>query len=121
MPVLDVGGVYFRTSWETLRASDSFFSGLASCACNEEDTVFIDRDPTHFRVVLNFLRGCAELPPDKTSLRELRAEAEFYCLDRLASAVDEKLRTDRPKDGVQLMADLVDVVGNIARVIGHTS
>ena len=52
---LNVGGVFFATSRDTLRESDSFFSGLVQNECCHE--YFVDRDPTHFRHVLNWLRG----------------------------------------------------------------
>lgn len=41
--------------------------------------VFIDRDPRHFGLVLNFLRdGACMLPPDVGGRRELLQEADFY-------------------------------------------
>lgn len=41
--------------------------------------VFIDRDPKHFGVILNFLRdGFAVLPRDEQALREIMVEAAYY-------------------------------------------
>ena len=52
----------------------------------------ICRDPKHFPTVLNFLRdGSAVLPLDPTELRELRAEAQFYNLERLAEVIDSAI------------------------------
>jgi len=74
---LNVGGVYFTTLRATLAQSDSFFAGLVASG---QDEVFIDRDPTHFRHILNWLRGVRYLPDDENVLRELRYEAEYYAL-----------------------------------------
>ena len=71
---LNVGGVFFATSRDTLRESDSFFSGLVQNECCHE--YFVDRDPTHFRHVLNWLRT----PDDEAILRELWWEADYYAL-----------------------------------------
>ena len=41
--------------------------------------VFVDRDPKHFRLILNFLRdGTAALPSDPIELQEIKQEAEFF-------------------------------------------
>jgi len=76
---LNVGGVYFVTRRETLARSSSFFSGLVDShsQCTE---LFVDRDPTHFRHVLNWIRGVRFLPDDETTLRELSWEADYYAL-----------------------------------------
>ena len=121
MPILDVGGVLYRTSWSTLESTESFFSGLAAqCFRLEDEVVFIDRDPTHFRLILNFLRGGVVMPTDARSLHELRIEADFYCLPQLVSTIDEKLApTTRPgdRDTDELLADLVDAVRGVARAV----
>ena len=41
--------------------------------------VFIDRDPKHFRIILNYLRdGTCALPADEAGILELLQEVEFY-------------------------------------------
>lgn len=41
--------------------------------------LFIDRDPTYFKYVLNYLRnGIVDLPPERYALNALLREAEFY-------------------------------------------
>ena len=48
---------------------------------------FIDRDPKHFGVILNWLRdGTAVLPDGDAAVDELLQEAEFYQLRGLAAA-----------------------------------
>ena len=45
----------------------------------EDDTFFIDRDGTHSRFILNYLRRAGELvlPEGATCHKELEAEAKF--------------------------------------------
>ena len=41
--------------------------------------IFVDRDPKHFGVILNYLRdGFAVLPRDEQALREIMVEAAYY-------------------------------------------
>ena len=48
------------------------------CLCLQGRT-FIDRDPAHFGLILNFLRdGTCVLPTTAQGLQELLQEAEFY-------------------------------------------
>ncbi len=45
--------------------------------------LFIDRDPQHFGLILNYLRdGFAVLPRDEAALREIMIEASFYQVGR---------------------------------------
>ena len=59
---LNVGGVVFATTRGTLQnGADSFFTALVNDAHTHaydeaSGAIFIDRDPTHFRHVLNYLR-----------------------------------------------------------------
>ena len=92
---LNVGGVCFATSVETLRSKKGFFRTLSQRA-SSDDAVFVDRDPTHFRHVLNFLRGVRHLPDDVSALKELAWEADFYGLEELYSSIVERLEAPRP-------------------------
>ncbi|KAM4694024.1 BTB/POZ domain-containing protein KCTD3 isoform 2-T2 [Discoglossus pictus] len=79
---LNVGGTRFSTSKQTLMwIPDSFFSSLLSGRIStlrdETGAIFIDRDPTAFAPILNFLRT-KELDLRGVSLNVLRHEAEFY-------------------------------------------
>ncbi|GFN80444.1 BTB/POZ domain-containing protein kctd21 [Plakobranchus ocellatus] len=94
---LDIGGNQFTTSLLTLtKDPDSMlaamFSGRHQLKTEGDGSYFIDRDGTHFRYLLNYLRdGCIKegtLPQNETMWRELRTEAEFYQL----SGLDEYLR-----------------------------
>ena len=59
---LNVGGHYFTTSLQTLtKDPDSMlaamFSGKFEMRPSEDGAFFIDRDGTHFRFILNYLRS----------------------------------------------------------------
>ncbi|KAG8448767.1 hypothetical protein GDO86_015723 [Hymenochirus boettgeri] len=79
---LNVGGKRFSTSRQTLTwASESFFSSLLSGRIptlkDETGAIFIDRDPTVFAPILNFLRT-KELDTRGMNSSVLLHEAEFY-------------------------------------------
>ena len=65
------------------------FSGNYNCRKDAEGRYFIDRDGTHFRYILNFLRdGTFNFPP---ALRdELLAEARFYQIVELIAYLEGK-------------------------------
>ena len=81
---LNVGGSYFTTSLQTLTKDPksmlaAMFSGKFETKPCEDGAFFIDRDGTHFRFILNYLRnGKLTLPEGATFLKELEEEAEFY-------------------------------------------
>jgi hypothetical protein len=79
---LNVGGDKFTTSKQTLRSiPETFFTSLLSGRIpllrDGDGSIFIDRDPKLFQVILNFLRT-KELDTRDVDLRLLRLEAEFY-------------------------------------------
>ena len=82
----NVGGTLFETRRGTLATNNSFISEFGSR--DEDETIFIDRDPTHFRHILNFLRGTFTHPATRLEIAELSHEARFYALDILV----EKLK-----------------------------
>ncbi|CAL2048817.1 unnamed protein product [Caenorhabditis brenneri] len=55
-------------------------------------SIYIQRDPKHFRLILNFLRhGSVRVPGSKKLIEEIREEAEFYLLFELIDLCDAKL------------------------------
>ena len=100
--VLRIGGKDFPTSMVTLRADPTSLLAVMLTAkspfrpCAKKH-FYLDRDPTHFRYILNYLRGGAHiesttLPNDERSLMELLVEARFYMCERLQEIVLAKLR-----------------------------
>ena len=82
--MLNVGGQYFTTTLQTLTKDKgsmlhAMFSGRFYSKPAEDGSYFIDRDGTHFRYILNYLRtGRLLLPKDELVREELLEEAEFY-------------------------------------------
>ena len=89
---LNVGGQHFTTSVQTLTKDPNsmlaaMFSGRFDMKPSEDGSFFIDRDGTHFRFILNFLRtGKLTLPEGATFTKELEEEAEFYQIQGLIDA-----------------------------------
>ena len=117
--VVNVGGVCFLTTESTLSSSPYFRSLLRSYddstttaasgdAC---PTLFIDRDPTHFRHVLNSLRGSNVVPFDAESLFELRVEADFYNLSHFVGCIDAALHAHPGSQETTLASMLVAMRG----------
>ena len=90
---LNVGGQHFTTSVQTLTKDPNsmlaaMFSGRFDMKPSEDGSFFIDRDGTHFRFILNFLRtGKLTLPEGATFTKELEEEAEFYQIQGLIDAL----------------------------------
>ena len=97
---LNVGGQYFTTSLETLTKDPgsmlhAMFSGRFDTKPAEDGSYFIDRDGTHFRYILNYLRLGRLLLPDDTMIRnEVFAEAEFYQIQGITDELKPKLFRD---------------------------
>uniref|UniRef100_U5EQL8 Putative seta binding protein sb1 n=1 Tax=Corethrella appendiculata TaxID=1370023 RepID=U5EQL8_9DIPT len=84
---LNVGGKKFSTSRQTLTwIPDTFFtsllSGRISSLRDENDAIFIDRDPNLFSIILNYLRT-KDIDIKSCDIRVLRHEAEYYNISPL--------------------------------------
>ena len=75
----------------------AMFSGRFDTKPSEDGSYFIDRDGTHFRYILNYLRtGQLIVPEDKVLRKELLAEAECYQIEGLINEIKEpKARASR--------------------------
>jgi hypothetical protein len=87
--LLDVGGCSYSTTFETLtKIPDSWlgrmFSGRFPLHVNEDGSVFIDRDGTHFDSILKFLRDPTTKikMKERTDFEEFKAEVEYYGLSK---------------------------------------
>uniref|UniRef100_A0A7N8XUK7 Potassium channel tetramerization domain containing 14 n=1 Tax=Mastacembelus armatus TaxID=205130 RepID=A0A7N8XUK7_9TELE len=88
---LNVGGHLFSTSLSTLRKHpDSkladLFSGQPKLRTDSHGRYFIDRDGSHFRAVLEFLRS-EQLPTD--NIQEVHREAMYYNIKPLIKRLEE--------------------------------
>mmetsp|Transcript_1026 Transcript_1026/g.1454 ORF Transcript_1026/g.1454 Transcript_1026/m.1454 type:complete len:292 (+) Transcript_1026:106-981(+) len=99
--LLNVGGMKFTTSRNTLCLQDSMlarmFSGTHPLSIDPEGAYFIDRDGTHFQYILNYLRDGSFPPPelDICSKVLLEREARFFCLDELVEILEAEIKKDR--------------------------
>ena len=90
---LNVGGSLFVTSKETVMRCESMlssmFSGRIPIKTDDDGYVFIDRDGSHFRTILNFLRdGNVTKPSTEQESEELKREAKFYCISELVQFLE---------------------------------
>ena len=99
---LNVGGQHFTTSLQTLRKDPNsmlaaMFSGKFDMKPSEDGTFFIDRDGTHFRFILNYLRtGKLILPEGATFHKELEEEAEFYQIQGIIEVLRPPVQACKP-------------------------
>ena len=57
--MLNIGGSMFQTTKATLREDPSSLLAALAIANPLPNKIFIDRDPKHFRLIMNYLRnGC---------------------------------------------------------------
>ncbi|KAJ3273791.1 BTB (POZ) domain-containing protein [Terramyces sp. JEL0728] len=95
-----VGGQSFTTQLQHLMSRKRTYLGRLVFNRKNNSAVFIDRDGTHFRHILNHLRGTIYFIVgadsishirDKTVLNELLEETRFYELDDMSSQIIEQL------------------------------
>ena len=75
----------------------AMFSGRFDTKASEDGSYFIDRDGTHFRYILNYLRTGQLIVPNDELVRireELLAEAEFYQVEGIIKALKPKFFED---------------------------
>jgi len=101
--VLEVGGTRYTTSLSTLTKHPEsilgvMFSGrhdLEPMKCSD-GSFFIDRDGTHFRHILNYLRDGEDVmdsfPRSTEVLQEILREATYYQLGGLVTAIHPLIR-----------------------------
>ncbi|CAS01145.1 Protein CBG25769 [Caenorhabditis briggsae] len=115
---LNVGGSLFQTSKSTLTKFDGFFKTMLETeipvAKDESGAIFIDRDPKHFRVILNFMRdGDVALPEAPVDVTEIQKEAEYYLLGGLVELC-------KPKLEAQKMPYFAETYEDMARAVSTT-
>ena len=114
---LNVGGSKFETTLSTLtRHPDSMlgamFSGRHEVPQDDDGYVFIDRDGTHFRIILNFLRtGVLDVPESLKAANELTRELQYYQLDTCVEA-GALSTTDSPSASFELIETYADAWNN---------
>ena len=102
--ILNVGGMKFETSASVINNyPNSVLSAMIApgsvvtpYSIDGRACYFLDRDPKHFPIIINYLRNKARLhsdilPRDLKQLRELQIECNFYELSHLESHVQKKI------------------------------
>ncbi|XP_061176001.1 BTB/POZ domain-containing protein KCTD2-like [Saccostrea echinata] len=98
---LDIGGYKFKTTSRTVNQIPSKLSKLISLkSSGNVPSYFVDRDPKHFGIILNYLRNNGEidvrtLPDEKSALAAIMVECKFYGLVELESKVKKRLEMCR--------------------------
>ena len=101
--VINVGGVYYESTLQTLNKSTVIKQILSKC--DFETPPFIDRDGGAFHFVLNFLRnGTVQQIDDRSFLEFLIIEAGFYGLHKMESQLSKMLTV--PRNEVAAVAEL---------------
>ena len=137
---LSVGGARFQTTLATLQRFpgtflEVMFNGTWRLELDDKGYHFIDRDGTHFRHILNFLREPAHFECELTpcELRELRRECKYYGLDDLMfpppeSPVVFSFKATLFKSGAgdtfvaaQEKRECVEVDARAAKKMGHST
>ena len=94
---LNVGGTLFTTCVQTLLVEQDsklgrMFSGRHNLEKQKDGSIFIDRDGTHFGIILNYLRGHItskrQLPDDPNTLSHLLCEVKYYELKGLLKIIE---------------------------------
>uniref|UniRef100_A0A915KCX1 BTB domain-containing protein n=1 Tax=Romanomermis culicivorax TaxID=13658 RepID=A0A915KCX1_ROMCU len=98
---LNVGGKKFATTIGTLtKDSESMLAKMVDeywdlKKVKAGQALFIDRDPSVFDYILNYLRDDLShviLPAELEQLRRLKAEADFYQLNELKRSLNRKIK-----------------------------
>merc|ERR1711920_654265 len=104
--VLNVGGKHFTTSLATLRSKtgtllEEMFQKNSSTTCSTWGSFFIDRDPSTFGYVLEYLRNddLLLISGDRSIRMQVHEDAEFF---QLPDGVKEYLRWSSLEDGITL-------------------
>ena len=97
---LNIGGRIFHTSRYTLSSCSSFFQTMLShenemsLMTDDKKNIWIDRDGTHFGLLLAFMRsGRCTLPSpchDVGTWKALLQEVRYYCLDSMEAYMKHK-------------------------------
>jgi hypothetical protein len=100
---LNVGGKIFRTGRDTLRLdSEGPLGELAEESSKKE--IYFDRDPRHFHVILNFLRGTPFITQGRSvvELTEIVAEASFFGIHAIVKSAESQIKAmTEPRDKTQ--------------------
>jgi len=103
--VLNVGGTKFETTRQTLLHDPAsmlakMFDPVSPLqpGVMRDGAYFLDRDPVHFRIVLNYLRSGQLILDKNAHLEAIKTEASFFGLTGLEECISEKIKEASEKD-----------------------
>ena len=126
---LNIGGTLFHTTKDTLHNNGTnFFTSLLTHATPCRDKMyFIDRDPTHFRHILNYLRNTRLPTPfgrgQLSMLTELWLEADFYQITTLSDAIEGAINAEqrRLKQHHHYKKSILNIKNLFESIVDHGS
>ena len=88
----------------------AMFSGRHNVIKDEDGRYFIDRDGTHFRYILNYLRdGNTYIPQDNPQiLDELHEEVQFYQIEPLSAKIEQIRQNSQNKIEYNRLLDIIN-------------
>ncbi|XP_058722664.1 FH protein interacting protein FIP2-like isoform X2 [Vicia villosa] len=114
---LNIGGKKFSTTIDTMthREPDSMlaamFSGRHTLPQDpHKGYVFVDRDGTHFRHILNWLRDGVVPTLEEAEYAELLREAEYYQLLGLVDGIQDVLNKRKEDDELRTELTRTDII-----------
>jgi len=116
---LDVGGTLFTTSLATMQAVHepqsmlaAMFGGRFELQEDENGHIFLDRDPTNFQHILNWLRN-KQLPIlTRIEVSALLIEAKFYQLRGLITYLNAQCEQHPQKSDIEASEQFVFITYN---------
>ena len=92
----------------------AMFSGRHNVTKDEDGRYFIDRDGTHFRYILNYLRdGNTYIPVDNQGvLDELYEEVQFYHIETLLHKLEQIKQVGQNKIDYTTLLDIINQPSN---------
>jgi hypothetical protein len=88
---LNIGGVKFSTSNETLKKYDCFLSNLDPLKKDKDGNIFIDRNGKLFEYILEYLRSDTVPKYEDVDYKQLLVEAEFYKIAPLITILQTEI------------------------------
>lgn len=112
---VDVGGACFYALSSTLTKSTYFSKNLKTL-----DYIFVDRDPSMFTYVLNFLRSNTLFisgHEDESFLKMLQNEAVFFGIPAMQEEIEESIQTSYSTKVLELVVDIRNELKSIRHAL----
>ncbi|CAJ0591191.1 unnamed protein product [Cylicocyclus nassatus] len=104
---INVGGTVFETTISTLtRLDNTVLSTMVASRWRNQEEIFVDRSPTYFSKILDYLRDGENvtLPKEDEAREALRKEAEFYNLSDLSKMCAPYTSVSKDDKGFEVKA-----------------